>query len=251
MCSALHSRSFSINSTRLKGNEEFLWRWQFPRLRSLNTLGSNVIHLVRHPKPVGVSAGLGQVFRPKSVHEVQTGHARRTILAILALSLTLVALPAAEKAHAQDVSESRGAITLRLEERVLHYTNEARKLEGLPPLKRSIGLNVLARGHSSHMCRTRTFQHESPAFPPGWSTFSERLRQAGVRSGGENIGYLTLTTDADAWARRMVEGWMKGPAHRKNILNPQFRYMGVGVRRCSNDLAYATQVLSPEPGRAP
>ncbi|MCA1960367.1 MAG: CAP domain-containing protein [Desulfomonile sp.] len=138
-----------------------------------------------------------------------------------------------------------------LEAKVVHYTNEARKLNGLPILEGSAPLKAVARNHSTNMCRTRTFLHESPVFPKGWDTFISRLKHVGVRSGGENIGYRTITSDGDEWARQMVEGWMKGAAHRKNILNAQFRYLGVGVSRCDNDLCYATQIFSSERGRAP
>ena len=30
-------------------------------------------------------------------------------------------------------------------------------------------------------------------------------------------------------ARALVDGWMKIPGHRANIINRQYRYMGVGV----------------------
>jgi uncharacterized protein YkwD len=44
---------------------------------------------------------------------------------------------------------------------------------------------------------------------------------------------------------------MNSPVHKKNILDPRFRYIGIGVRACRDNVAYATQVFSPEEGRVP
>ena len=41
-------------------------------------------------------------------------------------------------------------------------------------------------------------------------------------------------------ARARVDGWMKSPGHRANIMNRDYRYIGVGVARSGGDV-YATQ----------
>jgi uncharacterized protein YkwD len=55
------------------------------------------------------------------------------------------------------------------------------------------------------------------------STLSERITAAGFiwNSCGENIalGYKT--------EQQVVEGWLKSPEHCKNIMNQEFRFMGV------------------------
>lgn len=172
-----------------------------------------------------------------------------TTSAALVLGIAVLTAWFAQRDLAQADRNAAHEKVHRLEERVLHYTNEARKTNGLPALEGSGPLAALARTHSANMCRSRTFLHESPVFPKGWNTLAERLNRAKVRSGGENIGYQTMRPDGDAWARQMVEGWMKGPQHRRNILNPDWRYLGVGVSRCGNDIGYVTQVFSGELGR--
>jgi uncharacterized protein YkwD len=136
-----------------------------------------------------------------------------------------------------------------LEEHLIRYTNSERVQQGLLPLELSRALTYVARRHSENMCRTRTFEHESDAFPQGWEDFLSRLKAVGLMAGGENIAYQTITRDPQRWAREMVHGWMNSPRHRKNILHPQFRYTGVGIQLCENRLGYATQVFSPHPGR--
>jgi uncharacterized protein YkwD len=101
------------------------------------------------------------------------------------------------------------------------------------------------------MCSSGIFDHESRAFPDGWELFFERLKHVGIDSGGENIGYQTIGLDQSTWAKKMVDGWMARPAHRKNILDARFRYIGIGIHSCKNELGFATQVFSPEKGIVP
>ena len=136
------------------------------------------------------------------------------------------------------------------ENHVLKFTNAQRREHGLRPLESAKSLRAVARKHSEHMCSTGSFQHESDSFPKGWRKFPERLKAAGVGAGAENIGYRTWDPDAEKWAAEVVHGWMKSKTHKKNILNPKYRYLGVGILRCRNNLGYATHVFSPEPGRS-
>lgn len=135
------------------------------------------------------------------------------------------------------------------EENVIRYANAERTQRGMLPLEVTSGLTFVARRHSDNMCRTRIFEHESEAFPDGWQDFADRLKKAGLMSGGENIAYRTITRDPERWAREVVHGWMNSPRHKRNILHPSFRYTGVGIRLCGNRLGYATQVFSKHRGR--
>jgi uncharacterized protein YkwD len=132
-------------------------------------------------------------------------------------------------------------------DKIFEYTNKERKKKGLKPLQQSRALEYLARKHSSHMCDKGKFKHESKAFPKGWETLPGRLKKVGVHAGGENIAYRTLRGKADKWAEHVVEGWMKSKGHRKNILDPKFKYLGVGLVPCK-ELGYTTQVFSPASG---
>lgn len=105
---------------------------------------------------------------------------------------------------------------------LLDLTNVERALRGLPPLAWSDLAADAALGHSRDMAEQNFFSHTSPTTgSPG-----DRLRRAGLpdRCGyGENIaaGYV------DGLA--VHHGWMNSPGHRKNLLNPHFDQMGVGV----------------------
>ena len=121
---------------------------------------------------------------------------------------------------------------------------------GLKPLLAGPALNYLALEHTRHTCEFKTLEHESDKFPKGWRTLEERLRLVKLDDGGENLALRTAETP-EKWAIEVVNGWMKSPNHRKNILNKGFRYIGIGVVACSNRVVYVTQVFSTEPGHLP
>ena len=157
-----------------------------------------------------------------------------------------------EKQRAKESADSsRKDAILTMEWALLRYTNAERGRRNLPSLQMSKGLLFLAKKQSNDMCKTRTLQHESEKFPRGWRKFSERLRIIGVKSGGENIAYRTMSERPQLWAREVVKGWMNSADHKKNILNPGFRYVGIGVFPCTDRIVYAAQVFSEEPGRVP
>lgn len=138
-----------------------------------------------------------------------------------------------------------------LETNILKLTNEERVRHGLKQLQSSDALNYLAKNQSHNMCESKVLAHENEAFPEGWKKLIQRLKMVKVRSGAENVALRTVESDHQEWAREVVKGWMKSPSHRKNILEPMHRYLGVGVAPCENRIAYATQVFSPDPGSGP
>lgn len=140
----------------------------------------------------------------------------------------------------------------QMEKSILEYTNEERIRNGLKPLRSSGALGFLAKNHSEHMCKAGKLAHESDTFPEGWRKFVQRMTMIGVKSSGENIALRTVGADKDAWAKSVVkELWMKSPPHKKSILEPTHRYLGVGVAPCDKKIAYVTQVFSSDAGTMP
>lgn len=139
----------------------------------------------------------------------------------------------------------------QMEQLILTYTNQERKHRGLRPFASSSALRYLARTQSKNMCATGHFEHESESFPVGWRRFGERLQLVRLSVGAENIAYRTFSGRLDRWALSIMKGWMNSPEHRRNILNPRYRYVGVGVAPCANRIVYAGQVFSSRPGRVP
>ena len=130
---------------------------------------------------------------------------------------------------------------------VLRFTNEERSQRGIAPFQPSATLAFIAQVHSENMCENRILEHDSNSFPDGWKNLNERLNLFSVGAGSENISSLTVQ-QAEKWARQIVSSWMNNPTHRDNIVDPRWRYLGIGVCPCSGGLAYATQVFSDQEG---
>lgn len=107
-----------------------------------------------------------------------------------------------------------------LEDEAIELTNDERTQQGCKPLRPNERLHTAARSHSEDMAARDYFSHTSPdGDSPG-----DRAAAAGYDAwAGENIamGYES--------AEDVVEGWMNSEGHRKNILNCDFRTIGVGL----------------------
>ena len=79
------------------------------------------------------------------------------------------------------------------------------------------------------------------------TTVSDRLRAAGKTfiAIGENLASSTATREP---VEAAMDGWMKSPGHRENILRPDFTDTGVGV--CHDGATYYFTQLFLRPGRA-
>ena len=104
---------------------------------------------------------------------------------------------------------------------LVQLTNAERVKNGLNVLKENRALNTVAYNFALEMNKFQFQNHISPSGmgPP------ERVRNGGVafRGVGENLAWGP-TNDAAA-----INAWMASPGHRANILNPNWREMGVGV----------------------
>jgi uncharacterized protein YkwD len=117
-----------------------------------------------------------------------------------------------------------------------------------PPLMPDIDLTRIAQRRSCDMARgTSDFSHTDAQgnFIAGDMV---RARFGPYGSVGENIMEMSGTRafGPEEFARVAVEGWMKSPGHRANILNPRYDTSGVGVAM-AGDRAFATQVFRGPP----
>ena len=107
--------------------------------------------------------------------------------------------------------------------------NRKRANHGLRRLDKSRRLKRAAQKHTKHMKRNRCFAHECP----GEASVLSRLKKVryihnGLRrwSYGENIAYGGSHMGSP---KAIVRAWMHSDGHRHNILNPDFREIGVGI----------------------
>jgi uncharacterized protein YkwD len=142
-------------------------------------------------------------------------------------------------ASAADQFRDRGA---RIEERIVSLTNQQRNGHSLSPLEPSEALAAIARSHSLDMATRGYFGHRSP---DGLRS-ADRIAKRGLsfQATGENL-YMVRNgiTNAEELARTIVAGWMDSRGHRENILEADYRVLGVGVVATSR-LVLATQLFA-------
>lgn len=107
-----------------------------------------------------------------------------------------------------------------LERQMLEMVNQERTSRGLAPLAMDARLVRAARLKSQDMVDNEYFAHESPKY----GTFVALLNSQGVtyRLAGENLAAAGSVAQAH-------QGLMDSPGHRRNILNPAFGKVGIGI----------------------
>jgi uncharacterized protein YkwD len=119
-----------------------------------------------------------------------------------------------------------------LQTQVVSLSNKARVKAGCKALRVNDKLLWAARGHSKYMASTGRLTHTGA----GRSTFITRAKAAGYstpRSENVAFGYRS--------AAEVVNGWMKSPGHRRNLLDCGAKTFAVGVVYASNGTPYYTQ----------
>lgn len=98
--------------------------------------------------------------------------------------------------------------------------NREREKRGLAPLETNLLAREVAIAHAKDMLRRGYFSHYSPE---GLSPF-DRMAQANIvyQFAGENLAFAPDVQIA-------MDGLMKSPGHRENILNTNFGKVGIGV----------------------
>jgi uncharacterized protein YkwD len=103
---------------------------------------------------------------------------------------------------------------------VLQLVNEERTQVGCSAVAANSSLTELAQDFSKDMAARGFFDHTDPDGASPW----DRAAKAGITDlGGENIA----RGQVDAAA--VMEAWMNSPGHKANILNCDFKTLGVGV----------------------
>ncbi|MFI0712890.1 CAP domain-containing protein [Streptomyces inhibens] len=111
-------------------------------------------------------------------------------------------------------------------QKIVDLVNAQRAQHGCGPLTVDPHLQAAAQAHSDDMAARNYYEHNTPeGVDPG-----TRMTNAGFRwnSWAENI-FKSPKDPATA-----MDGWMKSPGHRDNILNCSYKSTGVGVNLSSN-----------------
>lgn len=124
--------------------------------------------------------------------------------------------------------------TLSYAEQVVKLVNEERAKEGLPALAMDADITAAANVRAKEIMQK--FSHTRP----NGSSFSSVLKEQGVsfRGSGENIAWGQKSPE------QVMNGWMNSDGHRANILNPNYKNIGVGYYQDENGVNYWVQLFT-------
>jgi uncharacterized protein YkwD len=106
--------------------------------------------------------------------------------------------------------------------RLLVLLNQERTAHGLHPLTFDAKLGQAAQSHSASMLRRGYFAHSGPQGP--WDV---RIRRYVTRRYIAEI--LAYGSGANATPSGIVSAWMHSPSHRRIVLTPELRLIGLGL----------------------
>lgn len=155
-----------------------------------------------------------------------------SVAVVLALAVTAMGLvPSAGAATTcGDAGAAPRQLSLhQMRSSVLCLLNRIRVHYELHPLAYNEALRTSASAHSVSMVVHGYFAHEGPG-----GSMDNRISRAGYLASG---GQFVIGEDIGGGGGLLgspvavVRDWMHSPPHRRNILDPHFRDVGVGVAR--------------------
>jgi uncharacterized protein YkwD len=150
------------------------------------------------------------------------GRTARVSFVLTVLATIILLVGSASAAQAQAVSYSAEEITF------VQLINDYRVSLGLNPLMTSDLLSESGDRHSSDMAKYGFFDHyteRSDWFAPGAAPW-DRMAASGYNFNtykGENIAAGQTT------AAKVFEAWKNSPSHNENMVNPNYKVMGISL----------------------
>lgn len=155
----------------------------------------------------------------------------RVLLSLMFLGCISALLAADDKKKPLEMSKE--------EKTLLELTNKERAKEELPPLTPNALLFQMAREHSANMAKQGKMSHELDGKGP-----AQRAKKVKYRYGriGENVAWgsdgITLKV--------IMKGWMDSPGHRANIMQKDYKEIGLGLATDDKGETYYTQVFGTQ-----
>ncbi|MBI2906230.1 MAG: CAP domain-containing protein [Chloroflexi bacterium] len=117
--------------------------------------------------------------------------------------------------------------------------NKARLANGAPPLMLDAAVNAAAQGQANDMAARDYFSHDSPEGKTPW----DWLRESGATYtyAGQNLGLAEGAANTQAIQElfdMMVAETPPEDGHRRNILDTNFRKLGIGLSRSASGKLY-------------
>ena len=116
---------------------------------------------------------------------------------------------------------------------VIDYTNKIRQREKLGAVHQDKALAIAARAFAQYLAKTKTFSHTADGRQPAMRASAAGYKYCRI---GENLALSKSAVgfEAKALATGTIEGWLKSPEHRANLLAPYVTDIGVAVTRVAD-----------------
>jgi uncharacterized protein YkwD len=155
--------------------------------------------------------------------------------------------------HAQDADEQRRrdlradpdatvADAKAVAQQIVEQTNAFRAEEKQAALKVNDRLAAAAQSFAEFMARTHKYSHTADGRQPSERTAAARYEHAVI---SENIAFHFNSRgfETDVLSKKMTQGWIDSPGHRKNMVDRDVTEIGVGVARADNGIYYGVQLF--------
>jgi uncharacterized protein YkwD len=182
-------------------------------LGELPTFSKRVVENEAHPR-------LSRFWAKKRIEVIVCATAL-ICFALIAFGRISTSFHAALPGNTSLSTPSREVLT---RESIIDLTNTERARNRLPPLKENRLLDTIAELRARDMLEKQYFAHVSPTGQQA-SDLAQSVGYAYKRI-AENIGSGLFLTN-----RKIVDGWMQSPGHRKSILSAEVEEIGAAVVR--------------------
>jgi uncharacterized protein YkwD len=151
---------------------------------------------------------------------------RKSLVLLFAMVLSAVSLTSTASARNYGPTSSSSSVSA-LEAAVLANVNQIRASHGLNALRLSNRLSAAADQQSEAMGAKGFFSHNSKDGTAFWKRIRRYYTDRNYRywSVGENL----LWSSPDLDATKALDMWMKSPEHRANLLNKNWREIGLSA----------------------
>lgn len=110
--------------------------------------------------------------------------------------------------------------------KIIQETNSERSLVQKDDLAVNSKLNQAAQAKANDMVQRDYWSHNAPDGTTPWSFVDSNGYQ--YQAAGENLAFGFMN------ARQIIDGWMNSPEHKANILNSNYREIGIGITTSDN-----------------
>lgn len=165
-----------------------------------------------------------------------TNRSRMAIFTLLFANIGLVSLLVTNAAVA--------GMTTSFETSQFNSVNAYRNQAGVASMTRSACLSGIARAWAKRIGEAQMVVHSSNTKSGIYNESFDYVKQVSSQCGNtwtwmaENVGYSTSDSET------IMTAFMNSSGHRKNILKPEGRYVGVGAYRASNGRTYVSHVFA-------